>query len=214
MAVNGIAWGILGTGRIAQTFARRLARLEDRQARGRRQPHAAAAAEPSPASSACRAATAATRRCWPTRRWRPSTSRCPTTCTPLDRALRRGRQAHPLREAAGHQLRRGDDRHRGRPRHDVFLMEAFMYRCHPQTAKLVELVRRGRHRRGAADPGPLQLQHARPALDNIRQQNAAAGGGIMDVGCYCAVDGAPDRRRRHRPGLCRPRHRQDGYQRR
>ena len=26
-------------------------------------------------------------------------------------------------------------------RHDVFLMEAFMYRCHPQTAKLVELLR-------------------------------------------------------------------------
>ena len=26
-------------------------------------------------------------------------------------------------------------------RYDVFLMEAFMYRCHPQTAKLVELLR-------------------------------------------------------------------------
>src|SRR5205814_9729749 len=25
--------------------------------------------------------------------------------------------------------------------HDVFLMEAFMYRCHPQTARLVELIR-------------------------------------------------------------------------
>src|SRR5690349_16447311 len=25
--------------------------------------------------------------------------------------------------------------------HDVFLMEAFMYRCHPQTAKLLELIR-------------------------------------------------------------------------
>src|SRR4028119_1028951 len=28
-------------------------------------------------------------------------------------------------------------------RNDVFLMEAFMYRCHPQTARLVELVREG-----------------------------------------------------------------------
>ena len=28
-------------------------------------------------------------------------------------------------------------------RNDVFLMEAFMYRCHPQTAKLVELIRSG-----------------------------------------------------------------------
>src|SRR3954471_10300079 len=28
-------------------------------------------------------------------------------------------------------------------RHDVFLMEAFMYRCHPQTRRLVELIRGG-----------------------------------------------------------------------
>src|SRR4051794_37840328 len=28
-------------------------------------------------------------------------------------------------------------------RHDVFLMEAYMYRCHPQTKKLVELIRGG-----------------------------------------------------------------------
>lgn len=28
-------------------------------------------------------------------------------------------------------------------RHDVFLMEAFMYRCHPQTRRLVELLREG-----------------------------------------------------------------------
>src|SRR5580692_1337614 len=27
-------------------------------------------------------------------------------------------------------------------KHDVFLMEAFMYRCHPQTAKLIELLRK------------------------------------------------------------------------
>ena len=28
-------------------------------------------------------------------------------------------------------------------RHDVFLMEAYMYRCHPQTRKLLELIRSG-----------------------------------------------------------------------
>ena len=27
-------------------------------------------------------------------------------------------------------------------RNDVFLMEAFMYRCHPQTIKLVEFIRK------------------------------------------------------------------------
>jgi predicted dehydrogenase/aryl-alcohol dehydrogenase-like predicted oxidoreductase len=68
--------------------------------------------------------------------------------------------------------------------HDVFLMEAFMYRCHPQTARLVELVRSGAI-------GQVRLIQAhfsynmRGPQDNIRQQNPAAGGGIMDVGCYC-----------------------------
>ncbi|MHB0856723.1 MAG: aldo/keto reductase [Anaerolineae bacterium] len=71
-------------------------------------------------------------------------------------------------------------------RHDVFLMEAFMYRCHPQTAKLVELVR-------SKAIGDVRVIHvnfsfnmgdARP--DDIRRQGAYAGGGITDVGCYCA----------------------------
>jgi predicted dehydrogenase/aryl-alcohol dehydrogenase-like predicted oxidoreductase len=67
--------------------------------------------------------------------------------------------------------------------HDVFLMEAFMYRCHPQTAKVVELVRDGAI-------GPVRLIQAHFSYnltgrqDEIRCQNALAGGGIMDVGCY------------------------------
>ena len=71
-------------------------------------------------------------------------------------------------------------------RHDVFLMEAFMYRCHPQTAQIVELLRS----RAIGDVRVIQahfsfnMKGARP--ENIRQQNAAAGGGIMDVGCYTA----------------------------
>lgn len=68
--------------------------------------------------------------------------------------------------------------------HDVFLMEGFMYRCHPQTARLQELVREGA-------VGEVRQIEARfsykmgQALENIRLQNATAGGGIMDVGCYC-----------------------------
>ena len=67
--------------------------------------------------------------------------------------------------------------------HDIFMLEAFMYRCHPQTAKLVELIRDGA-------VGQVRLIQANFSfdmgldLDNIRQQNRAAGGGIMDVGCY------------------------------
>lgn len=69
-------------------------------------------------------------------------------------------------------------------RNDVFLMEAFMYRCHPQTARLVELIRQG-------IIGDVRLIRANFSYnmhgiqDNIRQQSSAAGGGIMDVGCYC-----------------------------
>jgi predicted dehydrogenase/aryl-alcohol dehydrogenase-like predicted oxidoreductase len=68
--------------------------------------------------------------------------------------------------------------------HDVFFMEAFMYRCHPQTARLAELVR-------AKAIGDLRVIQAHFSFnmhgprENIRQQNPAAGGGIMDVGCYC-----------------------------
>ncbi len=70
--------------------------------------------------------------------------------------------------------------------HDVFLMEAFMYRCHPQTAKLAELVREG-------TIGQVRLIQAHFAFnmhglhpENVRQQNYSSGGGIMDVGCYTA----------------------------
>ncbi|MBI3923079.1 MAG: aldo/keto reductase [Armatimonadetes bacterium] len=69
--------------------------------------------------------------------------------------------------------------------HEVFMMEAFMYRCHPQTARLQELIRDG-------VIGEVRLLQANfsynlgPKYDNIRLQNEAAGGGIMDVGCYTA----------------------------
>jgi predicted dehydrogenase/aryl-alcohol dehydrogenase-like predicted oxidoreductase len=69
--------------------------------------------------------------------------------------------------------------------HDVFLMEAFMYRCHPQTARLVELIKSGAI-------GKVRLIQAHFSYDmkgpreNVRQQNPASGGGIMDVGCYTA----------------------------
>jgi len=68
-----------------------------------------------------------------------------------------------------------------------FLMEAFMYRHNPQTAKLVELVEGG-------TIGELRLVRATfsyPLYDesNIRLQPELEGGGLMDVGCYC-VSGA------------------------
>jgi predicted dehydrogenase len=65
----------------------------------------------------------------------------------------------------------------------VLLMEAFMYRFHPQTERVIELLRQG-------TIGTPHLLHAaftfrltNPA--NIRLQAALGGGSLMDVGCYC-----------------------------
>ncbi|MFW6107546.1 MAG: Gfo/Idh/MocA family protein [bacterium] len=69
-------------------------------------------------------------------------------------------------------------------RRDVFFMEAFMYRCHPQWGKLLELLDQGAI-------GEVRLLHSAFAfkmgmdLENIRMRNELAGGGLMDVGCYC-----------------------------
>jgi predicted dehydrogenase/aryl-alcohol dehydrogenase-like predicted oxidoreductase len=66
---------------------------------------------------------------------------------------------------------------------DVFLMEAFMYRCHPQITQLREAI-------GAGEIGEVRLIQAYFSYnmgghnDDIRLQNSFAGGGIMDVGCY------------------------------
>ena len=68
-------------------------------------------------------------------------------------------------------------------RNDVFLMEAFMYRCHPQTERLVELLRSG-------VIGDVKLVRAtfgfRGAYDLGERHlaNALGGGGILDLGCY------------------------------
>lgn len=63
------------------------------------------------------------------------------------------------------------------------LMEAFMWRFHPQTDELVRLVREGAI-------GELRLIRAAfgfnlPWLENVRWDPALEGGALMDVGCYC-----------------------------
>ncbi len=68
---------------------------------------------------------------------------------------------------------------------DVFLMEAFMYRCHPQTARLVELIKS----KAIGDVRVIQATFAFNAGWNEASRLLDAqlgGGGILDVGCYCA----------------------------
>lgn len=68
----------------------------------------------------------------------------------------------------------------------VFMMEAFMYRCHPQTAKLIQLIRDG----AIGDVRIIQasfcynLGDDENAYSNIRLRKDVCGGSIMDVGCY------------------------------
>jgi predicted dehydrogenase len=67
---------------------------------------------------------------------------------------------------------------------DVFLMEAFMYRCHPQTARLVELLREG----SIGEVRVIQATFSfagRPDPAGRQLNKALGGGGILDVGCYC-----------------------------
>lgn len=70
--------------------------------------------------------------------------------------------------------------------HDVFLMEAFMYRCHPQIARLAELLREGAIGKVRLIQAHFAFDMQGPRPENVRQQNYSSGGGIMDVGCYTA----------------------------
>jgi len=67
----------------------------------------------------------------------------------------------------------------------TFLMEGFMYRCHPQTARLVELIGEG----AIGEVGLVEASFGFQAGVNPESRlfkNTLAGGGIMDVGCYPA----------------------------
>lgn len=67
----------------------------------------------------------------------------------------------------------------------VFFMEAFMYRCHPQTRALRGLL----DQRVVGDIRLIQSSFCYNMgrhFDNIRLSNPAAGGAIMDIGCYTA----------------------------
>lgn len=68
-------------------------------------------------------------------------------------------------------------------RHGVVLMEAFMYRFHPRTERVIQMVRDG-------VIGPLRSIRASFSFrlrtrENIRLDPDLGGGALMDVGCYC-----------------------------
>ena len=81
--------------------------------------------------------------------------------------------------------------------HEVWLMEAFMYRFHPRALKLKQLLESGAI-------GEVRLVRASFAFtatnpSDVRLSAELVGGSLMDVGCYCvnlarlAVGQAPNR---------------------
>lgn len=76
------------------------------------------------------------------------------------------------------------------------LMEAFMYRHHPQTRRLCELVCDGAV--GRVQMIRAAFSFAVPERSNIRLAAGLDGGALMDVGCYCVsgarlIAGEPER---------------------
>jgi predicted dehydrogenase len=70
-------------------------------------------------------------------------------------------------------------------RNDVFLMEAFMYRCHPQMARLAELIREGTIGEVLMIRSTFSIEA--PFDEHSRLFDKSLGGGsILDVGCYPA----------------------------
>jgi predicted dehydrogenase len=65
----------------------------------------------------------------------------------------------------------------------VLLMEAFMYRFHPRTQAVVDMVRKGT----LGDLKVIRSGFTFAVTDpgNIRLQADLGGGSLMDVGCYC-----------------------------
>jgi predicted dehydrogenase len=63
------------------------------------------------------------------------------------------------------------------------VMEAFMYRHHPQWQRTRKLVREG----AIGDLRTIQafFSYYNVNPDNIRNQAEIGGGGLMDIGCYC-----------------------------
>lgn len=69
-----------------------------------------------------------------------------------------------------------------RDRAGVLIQEAFMYRCHPQWRRALELIAAGRIGELRAIAGVFSYFNADPS--NVRNIKAWGGGGVYDIGCY------------------------------
>jgi predicted dehydrogenase len=181
--MNSLSWGILGTGRIAGIFARQLAQSKSGKlvAVGSRSPASAdkfAAEFGVPRRHGCYEALLAD----PTVQAVYITTPHPMHAEWSIKAAEAGKHIlceKPLTLNHADSMAVID----AARRHDVFLMEGFMYRCHPQIAKLVELIRG----KIIGDVRVIQASFGFHRDFNPHTRlfsNALGGGGILDVGCY------------------------------
>ncbi|PLS85339.1 MAG: hypothetical protein CYG60_13180 [Actinobacteria bacterium] len=66
---------------------------------------------------------------------------------------------------------------------DLALMEGFMYRFHPQTARLAEILRSGGI--GEIRQAVAEFGHRLDDPEDVRGVGRLGGGALGDVGCYC-----------------------------
>jgi predicted dehydrogenase len=69
-------------------------------------------------------------------------------------------------------------------RHDVFLMEAFMYRIHPQIRRMAKLIESGRLGQVRAVDVTFSFDTGGSGATRLADPDLG-GGGILDIGCYC-----------------------------
>ena len=69
-------------------------------------------------------------------------------------------------------------------RNDVFLMEAFMYRIHPQIRRMAKLIESGRLGEVRAVDVTFSFDAGGSEAFRLADPDLG-GGGILDVGCYC-----------------------------
>ncbi|MDR2144687.1 MAG: Gfo/Idh/MocA family oxidoreductase [Treponema sp.] len=80
---------------------------------------------------------------------------------------------------------------------NVPVMEAFMYRFHPQWTRSAEIVKSGELGTVMGTSGVFSYDNRNP--QDIRNQAGIGGGGLLDIGCYCVstarflMEGEPER---------------------
>lgn len=66
---------------------------------------------------------------------------------------------------------------------ELLVMEAFMYRFHPQWLRVRELIESGAL--GRIEHVQTSFTYNNTDANNVRNMPGIGGGGVMDIGCYC-----------------------------